>query len=198
MLRIGLTGGIGSGKTTVSEYFESLYNIPIIDADEISRELVLPHGEAYNEVIDLFGDESVLESGEIDRKFIREKIFISPELRTSLEEVIHPKVKASIINKTNTMSDRYCLIVIPLLIESSMQSLIDRTLVIQTSQSLQLSRVAERDQCTEAHVKTIIDTQLSDQERIKYADDIIVNDGTHEDLIHQISQLHQKYLALSQ
>jgi len=197
MLRVGLTGGIGSGKTTISDYFKSLYKIPIIDADEISRELVSPQGEAYNEVIKLFGNDVILEQGQINRKLIREKIFESPTLRDSLEQIVHPKVKKTILKQTKELASNYCLIVIPLLFESNMQSTVDRILVIDTKKKFQISRVSLRDQCTEDHAEAIIETQLSTEDKLKYADDIIINDGTRESLIPQIEQLHQKYLALS-
>lgn len=196
MHRIGLTGGIGSGKTTVSDYFKSIYNIPVIDADEISRQLMTPHGGAYNEVVDLFGSTSVLKSGEIDRKYIRDQIFQTPELRTALEQIIHPKVKISITEETKKLTSVYCLIVIPLLIESNMQSMVDRILLIQTDKQLQIARVTLRDKCGPEHVEAIIASQLSTSEKINYADDIIVNNGPEESLIPQIEQLHQKYMAL--
>ena len=197
MLRIGLTGGIGSGKSVISDRFKSLYDTPIIDADEISHELILPQGEAYNEVIKLFGNDCVLDSGQIDRKYIREKIFSSPELRTTLEQIIHPKVKENIYQQTNLLSSSYCIIVVPLLIEANMQSIVDRILVIQTDKSLQISRVSHRDQCSTAHVETIVNNQSSTEDKLKFADDVIINNGTLENLNPQIEQLHQKYLALS-
>jgi dephospho-CoA kinase len=197
MLRIGLTGGIGSGKTTVSDYFRSLFNIPTIDADEISQQLLLPNGAAYQQVIKLFGTSCLDESGEIDRKFIRQLIFEAPKLRHSLEQIIHPLVKESIVGQTSILTGRYCLISIPLLIESNMQSITDRILVVQTDKTHQLSRVTQRDQCNKQHVETIMNTQLSSKERLKHADDIIYNNDTIESLIPQIEQLHQKYLDLS-
>ena len=197
MLRIGLTGSIGSGKSAISDRFKSLFDIPIIDADQISRELISPQGEAYNEVIKLFGNESVLDSGQINRKYIREKIFNSAELRTSLEQIIHPKVKGHICQQTNLLNSHYCIIVIPLLIEANMQSIVDRILVVQTDRELQINRVSDRDQCTTNHVEAILDNQASLEEKLKYADDVITNNGTLDNLIPQIEQLHQKYLALS-
>ena len=196
MLRIGITGGIGTGKSTVSHYFQTLYNIPVIDADEISRQLISPEGGAYQEVVALFGHRAVLESGQLNRKYIRNQIFEQQALRHALEAIIHPKVADAIIRETQSLSAKYCLIVIPLLIESNMQSLVDRILVVHTEPSDQLSRVANRDQCAESDVESIIKTQLTTQERLAHADDIISNTGTVEELIPQIRQLHQKYMAL--
>jgi len=197
MLRIGLTGGIGSGKTTVSNQFHTAYNIPVIDADEISRELLSPTGKAYREVINLFGSNCILESKQIDRKFLREKIFTDENLRISLEQIIHPKVQAEIASQINPIHSRYCIIVIPLLIESNMQSFVDRILVVETSKQSQLDRVATRDRCDKGHVEDIIKSQIDPDERLKHADDIITNNGEPEDLIPQIRQLHQKYLDLT-
>ncbi len=197
MLRIGLTGGIGSGKTTISNQFHSAYNIPVIDADDISRKLLLPTGKAYDETINLFGSECVLESKYIDRKFLREKIFASDNLRISLEEIIHPKVQAEITSQVESLNSKYCLIVIPLLIESNMQSMVDRILVIDTSKKNQLDRVSSRDQCDKNHVQDIVNAQIGQKERLKYADDVITNNAKLEELIQQIHLLHQKYLNLT-
>ncbi len=197
MLRVGLTGGIGSGKTTISNQFSSTYGTPIIDADEISRQLLLPNGKAYEETINLFGPECVLASNDINRKFIREKIFTDDSLRLLLENIIHPKVKAEISAQVKSLDAQYCLIVIPLLIESNMQSMVDRILVIDINKQSQLNRVASRDQCEKPHVEAIINAQIDSAERLKYADDIITNNGQPEDLISQIHQLHEKYLDLT-
>ena len=197
MLRIGLTGGIGAGKSTVSNKFHSSHNIPVLDADEISRQLMAPNGEAYEEVTKTFGPESIIQSGEIDRKFIRDKIFKDEKLRTLLENIIHPKVRKNISHQVANFNSSYCLIVVPLLIESNMQSIVDRILVVDTQKEKQISRVTERDRCDSIHVQNIMDTQLNPNERLKHADDIIVNNGNLDDLDSQILQLHQKYLALS-
>tara|TARA_R110002096_G_scaffold266527_2_gene460083 strand:- start:291 stop:887 length:597 start_codon:yes stop_codon:yes gene_type:complete len=197
MLRIGLTGGIGSGKTTISDHFRDTYNIPVIDADEISRQLLSPTGKAYIETVRLFGAECILDSKNIDRQFLRKKIFANDDLRISLEKIIHPKVQAEITSQVDMFDTKYCLIVIPLLIESNMQALVDRILVIDTSRQNQLDRVSARDQCSKDHVEDIVNAQMDSKERLKYADDIITNNGKREDLIQQIEQLHQKYLDLT-
>ena len=197
MLRIGLTGGIGSGKSTISNQFHNTYNIPVIDADEISRELLSPSGKAYDETINLFGSECILESKHINRRFLREKIFADDNLRQLLEQIIHPKVQAEITTQVNLLTSKYCIIVIPLLIESNMQSIVDRILVIDTSKQNQLDRVSSRDQCETDHVENIVNTQIDSKKRLKHADDVIINNSRLEDLIPQIHQLHQKYLDLT-
>ena len=197
MLRIGLTGGIGSGKTTVSDKFHQLYNIPIIDADKISHTIMQPDGSAYKEVIDSFGQEALLPSKEINRKFLREKIFLDVNLKKNLESIIHPKVRIEINNQVKNLDSKYCLIVIPLLIESGLQSLVDRILIVDTSEENQINRVSQRDDCSNKEVENIINNQVDAESRRKHADDIILNNSSLEDLDQQIHQLHKKYLALS-
>lgn len=196
MLRIGLTGGIGSGKTTVSDYFNSLFNVPIIDADSISHALTSPEGAAFQQVINLFG-EHIIKNGELNRKKIRDEIFKTPSLRKALEDIIHPKVQQSIIEMSEQLTEQYCLVVIPLLIEANMQSIVDRILVVHSDPALQVSRVTNRDQCTAADVEKIIESQLAAELKLKYADDVITNNDSHESLIPQIERLHKKYLDLS-
>ena len=197
MLRIGLTGGIGAGKTAVSEKFKLLHNIPIIDADEITRSLMQAGNPAYEEIVMTFGETALTNNKEIDRKFLRDAIFSDEDKRTQLEEIIHPKVRHSITEKIQTLSAAYCLIVIPLLIESNMQSIVDRILVVDAIKQHQLDRVALRDNCDTSHVEKIIGAQMDAAARLQHADDIITNNEDLDDLDQQIHQLHEKYLALS-
>ncbi|MEM8845019.1 MAG: dephospho-CoA kinase [Pseudomonadota bacterium] len=198
MLRIGLTGGIGSGKSTVSNKFKSYYNVPVIDADEINHSLLISGSPAFNEIIDLFGSDALLASGEIDRKYLRDKIFSDTDLKKKLENILHPKIRAEISHLASSLTTDYCLIVIPLLIESQLQSIVDRILVIDASSDTQIQRVTHRDHCNEAHVKIIISSQADAEERLKFADDIVNNNGNFTELDEQIEKLHKKYLTLSQ
>ena len=198
MLRVGLTGGIGSGKSTVSDKFNSLFNIPVIDADEINHALLLPDSPAYQEIIDAFGNDVILSSGEINRKYLREKIFSNSNAKKKLETILHPKIRAEISNLLSCLNSEYCLIVIPLLIESQLQSMVDRILVVDTDSEHQILRVSQRDQYDHDHVKKIIQTQANPEERLMHADDIISNKGDIADLDKQIEKLHKKYLSLSQ
>ena len=197
MLRIGLTGGIGSGKSTISDIFHSIYHIPIIDADEISRFLLSPNQSAFKEVVNVFGDDVVMSTGEIDRKWLREKIFNHKDLKQQLEHIIHPKVRDEISKQVSTVQTSYCLIVIPLLVESNMQSTVDRILVVDTNQDNQIQRVTSRDNCAPEHVLSIIDSQIDANKRLESADDVITNNGNIQELHHQVEHLHEKYLDLS-
>lgn len=198
MLRIGLTGGIGTGKTTVSDKFNTLYNIPVIDADQISRSLLAPNGNAYQEAIALFGKDIVLKTGEINRKLLRSTIFSNHQARTNLENILHPKIRSEISKQINALDNHYCLIVIPLLIESNLQSMVDKILVVDASEKNQISRVVARDQSDPEQIKSILRAQASSQERLNQADDVITNNGSFADLEEQIKDLHQKYLAFKQ
>ena len=197
MLRIGLTGGIGVGKTVVGEKFNVLYDIPIIDADKITRQLMQTGREAYKEIVSTFGVETLSDNKEINRKFLREVIFSDPLKRDTLEKIVHPKVRAEIIKNAQMLSGPYCLIVIPLLIESNMQSIVDRILVVDARRENQINRVTTRDNCASDEVEKIIDAQISSHERLSHADDIITNNDDFDDLDRQIHRLHQKYLALA-
>lgn len=197
MLRVGFTGGIGSGKSTISDIFQSSYNIPIIDADEISRMLLTPNQEAYQEVLELFGDDVILDNGEINRKWLREKIFVQANLREQLEHIIHPRVRNEISQQVSQVNANYCLIVIPLLVESNMQTVVDRILVVDTSKDNQIQRVISRDNVEPEQVYKIIESQIDPSKRLEIADDIITNNGNIQDLHSQVEYLHQKYLDLS-
>ena len=197
MLRVGLTGGIGAGKTTVSEKFREFFDVPVLDADKITRTLMQPGSEAFIEIIELFGKEAATGNGEIDRSFLREIVFSEPSKRQKLEEIIHPKVRMELAKEVGQLTCNYCLIVIPLLIESNMQTVVDRILVIDTLKSNQIERVTIRDNCSRKHVNSILDAQIDPLERLRYADDIISNNGSMQDLDSQIHQLHEKYMALS-
>ena len=196
MLKIGLTGGICSGKSTVSDLFKNLYSISIIDADEISRNLLTPNSPAFNEVIELFGHQAILHDKQLNRKYIRKIIFSDKQKRLALEKIVHPKVRHNISSQLDSLTTTYCLIVIPLLIESNMHDLVDRICVVDTTPELQIKRIKSRDQCDLAQAKQILSSQLDRDTRLSHANDIIVNNGDLDDLNQQISKLHEKYLAL--
>ncbi len=197
MLRIGLTGGIGSGKTTVSKRFQTLFKVPVIDADEINRDLLTSHGSAYAEIVEAFGNSILTSTGDIDRRVLRQQIFSDQQSRLKLEAILHPKIGTEISRQINVLTSPYVLIVVPLLIELNMQSQFDRILVITAETEKQISRVSKRDNCMQQDVKKILASQIDPEQRIQYADDIIENNGDITGLDQQIENLHEKYMALS-
>ena len=204
MLIIALTGGIGSGKTTVSEIFKSK-NIPIIDTDVIARQIVELDKPAYNKIIKLFG-ENILDKGKsIDRQTLRKIIFTSEHKRLQLERILHPIIWNEVeseLKKLKSFSEipPYCIIVVPLLIENLTKNkpvTFDRILVVDIEEKIQIERTINRDNCDESMVKNIIKTQVSRQKRIDAADDIILNVEDLNLLKNNVEKLHKKYLQLS-
>lgn len=201
MLVIALTGGIGSGKTTVTDILKTK-NIPVIDTDIIARQIVEIDHPAYIEIINQFGKSILDENKNINRQKLREQIFDLPEKRKKLESILHPliwdEVRSSISSLEST-STPYCIIVVPLLFETKqVQIKFDRILVIDMPESLQINRTKERDNCNTEQVKSILQSQVSRQTRLDSADDIIVNVGSIESLEDNIEKLHQQYIKLSE
>ena len=199
MLLIALTGGIGSGKTTVSDIFKSK-NVPVIDTDIIARQVVEPGKPAYNEMIKLFGDEILDIDKNIDRQALRNLIFTSSEKRLQLEKILHPVIWDEVQNQVKSITATYCIIVVPLLLENKDKIKpinFNRILVIDTPENLQVERAVTRDNCDESLVKKIMDNQVSRQERTAAADDIILNAENLVSLNTKVGQLHEKYLQLS-
>lgn len=196
MLRIGLTGGIGSGKTTVSDIFSAL-GVPVIDMDLIARDVVVPGQPALEKIKSLFGDNICSEDGQLDRKALRKLIFNDEQKRKQLEEIIHPAIRQSVKNKLDQLSTAYCIIVIPLLFETGQKDLIDRILVVDSNIEDQIERTKKRDHIEENDVRQIMGSQVDRQTRLNKADDIVHNTGDIASLTSQIEALHEKYLGLS-
>lgn len=196
MLRVGLTGGIGSGKSTAAALFAG-HGVPVIDADEIARQLVVPGQTAYKQVLKTFGSDVVDTGGKLDRNRLRHIVFADPEQRKRLEAILHPLVRREIQQQTQRLQTPYCIIVIPLLIEADQRDLVDRVLVIDTDETLQLQRVAARSQLTEEEIRKIIGAQLSRSERLRYADDVILNNTDLAELRASVDTFHERYLALA-
>lgn len=189
---VGLTGGIGSGKTTVANYFERL-GTPVIDADIIAQQVIHPTQPTYQTIIEHFGYQILNEDQTLNRRKLRQIIFSYPKQKLWLEKLLHPIIRQTIKTQIDQLSAPYCICVIPLLTESTGIDFIDHVLVVEATQELQLSRAAKRDKTTEALIKKIAQTQASDKERRAIADDVIINNGTLKDLEQQIEALHKKY-----
>lgn len=199
MLKIGLTGGIGSGKTTITNLF-STYNIPIIDADIIAREVTAPSQPALQKISKLFGNLLIDDNGQLNRKLLRDIIFNDPNKRHQLEAILHPLIRQRMLELVEVANQRkipYCILSIPLLLESGWSPLLDRVIVIDIDGETQLQRTIQRDNIDRESAKAIINTQASQQERLSIADEVINNSGGLDDLQRQIQQLHQKYQKIS-
>ena len=193
---IGLTGGIGCGKSTVATMFEEL-GIQTVDADQIVRDL-LDNDEGLNQEIKAhFGEEYCNAEGVLDRRKLRSHIFSHPEDRQYLESLIHPRVRQILQAFSSQFESSYGLLVVPLLIEAGMTDLVDRVIVIDVPEELQIKRVMARDQIPEEQARNAISSQISRQERLKHADDVIDNTVTIDGLRDTVASLHNKYLQLA-
>lgn len=195
-LVVGVTGGIGSGKTTVADFFASL-GVPVIDADELARQVVRPGHPAYEAIVRLFGESILSPSGELDRRKLRERVFSDPESRDRLEEIIHPRVYAEIEQQLDALTSTYAIVVVPLLIESGGSKLVDRILVVDSSEAAQIERASHRDGATPDTIRKILAVQLDRKSRLSAADDIIENDSSKASLEQTVRALHHQYLALA-
>jgi len=200
MLIIGLTGGIACGKSMVSRYFEDL-GISIIDTDIIAKQLVEPGQTALNEIIDAFGSDIIDTNKHLNRKYLRDLIFNSTQKRLQLEAILHPKIHAVVLDKLASLeqsqASTYCIIVIPLLFESKSNYPIDKVLLVDCTEQQQLERSMLRDNITRNESMAIMQNQITRQERLEKADDIIKNISDQDSCISQIKQFHNKYLNLS-
>lgn len=193
MFVVGLTGGIGSGKSTVAALFAE-HDIPIIDADRIARDLVEPGQPALAEITRTFGREILDTQGRLDRAKLRSRIFENADDRKQLEAILHPRIRESMLVQLDTLSAPYAILVIPLLIDTGYWEMIDRILVIDVDEETQLQRVIERDGISREQAQSIIDSQVSREDRLTAADDVIENDSGVDVLHAQVEALHKKYL----
>jgi dephospho-CoA kinase len=197
MLTIGLTGGIGSGKTEVADMFNQL-GVAVIDADEIAHRLVQPGSEALSEIVDKFGESIVTADGELDRSRLAGIVFEKPELRKQLENIIHPRVREQIrAYKLVHQNEPYIIVVIPLLLESGQHDLVDRVLVVSAEESTRIERVKARDGRSESQILSIMQNQTDDTQRKAAADDSIDNNSTLAGLKQQVDELHRQYSGMT-
>ena len=195
-LIVGLTGGIGSGKSAASQWFET-QGINVVDADIAAREIVEKGQPALAQIQSAFGDWVLLESGELNRKALREHIFQHPFARQQIEEITHPAIRQSIIVQLEQANSPYVILVSPLLFETNQHLLTQRTLLIDASIELQIQRASQRDGQSVEQIENIIQAQMPRDRKLDLADDIAINDGHLEHLYTQLQKLHLHYLELS-
>jgi dephospho-CoA kinase len=194
---IGLTGGIGSGKTTTAALFAAR-GAGIVDTDAISHQLTQPGGRAMASIRQAFSESLITRDGGLDRGEMRELIFRDSNARLKLEGILHPLIRAEVAHHVGLLSTPYAIIVVPLLLETgSYHGMIRRVLVVDCSECAQISRATARAGLDEKTVRAIMATQMSRQERLERADDVIFNDADLSQLERQVDAMHRKYLALA-
>lgn len=195
-LRIALTGGIGSGKSTVAALFAK-QGAPVIDADSIARELAAPGQPALQKIIEAFGQNITQANGALDRKKLRQIVFDDQTAKTRLEAILHPLIYAEIDRRIDRVEYPYCLAIIPLLLETGRQARFDRVLLIDLPERLQLERALRRDRSAPALIKKMIASQITRADRLQYGADVIDNTGAIDALDRQAHSLHARYLQMA-
>ncbi len=192
---VAITGGIGSGKTAVSDLLQR-HGAAIVDTDVIARELTGPHGAAMAARVEAFGNEIVAPDGSMNRAAMRTLVFGNPDARRRLEAILHPRIRAEAARQVEAAQGPYVVLVVPLLVEAkaAYTDLIDRTLVVDCPESVQIERTMRRSGLSRAEAERILASQSSRDARLALADDVIVNDGSLEDLSGQVARLHASYL----
>ncbi|SBS31236.1 Dephospho-CoA kinase [Marinomonas aquimarina] len=192
---IGLTGGIGSGKSTAAKLFQE-HHVQYIDVDDLAREVVQPGEACLQQIVDHFGPHVLLDNGELNRAALREMVFSKPEQRKTLEAITHPAIRQRLAERLSEMTGLYALLVHPLLFETGQNSLCDYTIAIKVPRELQIERVMQRDRNSRSQVEHILDAQLSNAERCSKADFILENTGNSADLSVKVLHIHNKLQTL--
>jgi dephospho-CoA kinase len=195
-LRIGLTGGIASGKSTVAQRFVEL-GVPVIDADESARFVVAPGQPGLADLTKRFGPGILTADGELDRRALRNLVFADPQLRRDLEAILHPLIRADMERRAGAAAGPYLVMAIPLLVEGGKPDRVDRILVVDVDEDVQLRRVMTRDSTTREQARAILAAQASRAVRLKAANDVIVNSGAVSELRQAVDALHERYLRLA-
>jgi len=196
MLVVGLTGGIACGKTTVANLFAEL-GVPVVDTDIIARQLVAPGQSTLNEIIQLFGQQYLTNDGQLNRAALAKHCFSNPQARQQLEAIMHPKIRTEMEHQLKQLNTTYAVAVIPLLLETGGSKLIDCVLVVDCLREQQLQRLQQRDQRSDKEISGILNAQLSRQERLVAADQVIENNQDIKQLKTQVKQLHKKYQQMA-
>ena len=195
MFRIGLTGGVASGKSTIAEIFAEL-GAAIVDTDAVAREVVAPGEPGLEAVTAAFGPEILLPTGELDRRAMRSIVFSDPQRRRQLESILHPLIRARTLQLIAESKAPYVIIVVPLLLETGFAELVERILVVDCPEAQQLERLRRRDDIDEVEARAMLAAQIDRQSRLARADDVIDNSGSLEATRSQVEMLHQHYQRL--
>ncbi|MDH3588012.1 MAG: dephospho-CoA kinase [Gammaproteobacteria bacterium] len=195
-MKIGLTGGIASGKSTVAAMFAEL-GVTVIDSDVIAREVVEPGQPALMKIVEVFGPEVLDTAGRLDRRRMRERVFGDKNERKKLEAILHPVIRREVLAQAGRATGSYQVLVIPLLLETGMDTLVDRVLVVDSPPQMQLKRLVARDKETDASARRVIEAQMTRTKRLAGADDVLVNDGDLNQLRASVRDLHKAYSALA-
>ena len=194
--RVALTGGIASGKSTVADLFAAL-GVPVIDTDVIAREVVEPGRPALAQVAEAFGPHVLDAEGRLDRKRMREHIFADPGARRRLEAILHPAIRAEMERQSQAAVGPYQVLVIPLLAEGGRRDHVDRVLLVDVPEELQIQRVMWRDGVSHDEAQATLNAQATRAQRLAMADDVLRNTGRVDDLREQVAKLHQQFLRLA-
>ena len=194
--RVGLTGGIASGKSTAAKFFGAL-GVPILDSDQVAREVVEPGQPPLERLVERFGRGILTPDGHLDRPALRNIVFSDPKARADLENLTHPAIGATMEARSASAGGPYQILVIPLLIEKNLGSQVNRVLVVDCEEELQIRRLHTRDGSTRAQAQAILDAQVSRSARLKAADDVIRNDADMGAVQTQVAELHARYLELA-
>ena len=192
-----LTGGIASGKTAVSDQFAQR-GVPVIDTDRIAHEIVEPGRPALKRIVEAFGQEFLGSDGRLDRKKMRNAIFSSPQQKNRLESILHPAIASEVDQLVSQVDEPWCILVVPLLAATRLFSWIDRVLVVDVEESVQIERVMERDKISQKQAQSILDAQTSRPQRLAMADDILDNSGSLAQLQVKVDKLYHKYTTEAQ
>lgn len=195
-LIIGLSGGIGSGKTTVGKIFEN-FGVLVVDADDVARAVVAKGSIGLSKIAEHFGEDYILANGDLDRSKLRHRIFTHEADKIWLEQLTHPLIREQTEQLLLSQNSPYAIYISPLLIEKGIPDWLDRVLIIDCDEAQQLARVTVRDQNSTEQVSAIMKNQASREQRLALADDVILNNGKPEDLTKQITELHNQYLTLA-
>jgi len=197
---LGVAGGIGSGKTAATDYLKQL-GVTVVDADVVAREIVVPGTPALAAIAAHFGPEAIIQQGEqagrLNRAWMRQCVFSDPSQRLALEAITHPAIRDALQQQLLAAPSAYAVLASPLLWESGQANLVQRTLLIDASEAIQMQRASQRDGVTPAQIEAIMKAQWSRAQRLARADDVIRNEGTLPELYAQIDALHQQYLELA-